>query len=71
MDFFKEADNIDGAKLANEYAGQNAQLTRANLLLKLQLQQHIDRENELLQIIKENLPDFYKTLETESTKKKS
>lgn len=71
MSYFDKADKIDPTNLANEYAGVNSRLTRENILLRLQLQQHIDRENKLLAVIKKDLPDFYKTLiDDKSTKTK-
>lgn len=62
MTFFEKANEIDSNRLVNEYAGMNTQLIRENTILKIQLQQHIDRENKLLAILKENTPDIYKTL---------
>ncbi|WP_276804570.1 hypothetical protein [Lactobacillus hominis] len=63
MNYFEKADNVDPVRIVNEYVGMNASLTRENTILRVQLQQHIDREKELLKILKENVPDVYETLE--------
>lgn len=65
MNYFEKANNVDPAIVVNEYVGKVANLTQENIVLKLQLQQHIDRENELLKILKESVPDIYQTLEKE------
>lgn len=63
MNYFEKADNVDPVRIVNEYVGMNANLTRENIILRVQLQQHIDREKELLKILKNNVPDIYETLE--------
>lgn len=62
MNFFDKANKIDSTRLANEYAGMNTQLIRENSILRIQLQQHVDRERELMKILKESAPNIYRML---------
>lgn len=62
MTFFEKADKIDAAVLANAYAGQIAKLLRENTILSIQIQQHVDREKELIKIIKKTAPNVYQGL---------
>lgn len=62
MSFFKDADTIDLAIIAKEYEKINREVVRENLVLRIQLRQHTEREKELLEILKEKIPEFYEVL---------
>lgn len=62
MSFFKDADTIDLAIIAKEYEKINRELMHENLVLRIQLRQHTEREKELLEILKEKIPEFYEVL---------
>lgn len=62
MSFFKDADTIDLAIIAKEYEKINREVMHENLVLRIQLRQHIEREKELLEILKEKIPEFYEVL---------
>ncbi|QIH21226.1 hypothetical protein [Lactobacillus iners] len=62
MSFFKDADTIDLAIIAKEYEKINREVMRENLVLRIQLRQHTEREKELLKILKEKIPEFYEVL---------
>ncbi|MCT7677569.1 MAG: hypothetical protein N4R78_01510 [Lactobacillus iners] len=62
MSFFKDADTIDLAIIAKEYEKINREVVHENLVLRIQLRQHTEREKELLEILKEKIPEFYEVL---------
>lgn len=62
MSFFKDADTIDLAIIAKEYEKNNREVMHENLVLRIQLRQHTEREKELLKILKEKIPEFYEVL---------
>lgn len=62
MSFFKDADTIDLAIIAKEYEKINREVIHENLVLRIQLRQHTEREKELLKILKEKIPEFYEVL---------
>lgn len=62
MSFFKDADTIDLAIIAKEYEKINREVMHENLVLRIQLRQHTEREKELLEILKEKIPEFYEVL---------
>lgn len=62
MSFFKDADTIDLAIIAKEYEKMNREVMHENLVLRIQLRQHTEREKELLKILKEKIPEFYEVL---------
>ncbi|MCT7668719.1 hypothetical protein [Lactobacillus iners] len=62
MSFFKDADTIDLAIIAKEYEKINREVIHENLVLRIQLRQHTEREKELLEILKEKIPEFYEVL---------
>lgn len=62
MSFFKDADTIDLAIIAKEYEKINREVMHENLVLRIQLRQHTEREKELLKILKEKIPEFYEVL---------
>ncbi|QIC18532.1 hypothetical protein GYK47_03135 [Lactobacillus iners] len=62
MSFFKDADTIDLAIIAKEYEKINREVMHENLVLRIQLRQHTEREKELLKILKEKIPEFYEAL---------
>lgn len=62
MSFFKDADTIDLAIIAKEYEKINREVMHENLVLRIQLSQHTEREKELLEILKEKIPEFYEVL---------
>lgn len=62
MSFFKDADTIDLAIIAKEYEKINREVIHENLVLRIQLRQHTEREKELLEILKEKIPEFYEAL---------
>ena len=62
MSFFKDADTIDLAIIAKEYEKINREVMHENLVLRIQLRQHTEREKELLEILKETIPEFYEVL---------
>lgn len=62
MSFFKDADTIDLAIIAKEYEKINREVMHENLVLRIQLRQHTEREKELLEILKEKTPEFYEVL---------
>ncbi|QIH26254.1 hypothetical protein [Lactobacillus iners] len=62
MSFFKDADTIDLAIIAKEYEKINREVMHENLVLRIQLRQHTEREKELLEILKEKMPEFYEVL---------
>lgn len=62
MSFFKDADTIDLAIIAEEYEKINREVMHENLVLRIQLRQHTEREKELLEILKEKIPEFYEVL---------
>lgn len=62
MSFFKDADTIDLAIIAKEYEKINREIMHENLVLRIQLRQHTEREKELLKILKEKIPEFYEVL---------
>ncbi len=62
MSFFKNADTIDLAIIAKEYEKINREVMHENLVLRIQLRQHTEREKELLEILKEKIPEFYEVL---------
>lgn len=62
MSFFKDADTIDLAIMAKEYEKMNREVMHENLVLRIQLRQHTEREKELLKILKEKIPEFYEVL---------
>lgn len=63
--YFEKADNIASEKITNEYAGMYMEAQNRYIVTKIQLQQHIDLEKKLLEIIKEKIPEIYKTLVNE------
>lgn len=62
MSFFKDADTIDLAIIAKEQEKINREVMHENLVLRIQLRQHTEREKELLEILKEKIPEFYEFL---------
>lgn len=62
MSFFKDADTIDLAIIAKEYEKINREVMHENLVLRIQLRQHTEREKELLEILKEKMPELYEVL---------
>lgn len=62
MSFFKDADTIDLAIIAKEYEKITREVMHENLVLRIQLRQHTEREKELLEILKEKIPEFYEVL---------
>lgn len=62
MSFFKDADTIDLAIIAKEYEKINREVMHENMVLRIQLRQHTEREKELLEILKEKIPEFYEVL---------
>lgn len=62
MSFFKDADTIDLAIIAKEYEKINREVMHENLVLRIQLRQHTEREKELLEILKKKIPEFYEVL---------
>lgn len=62
MSFFRDADTIDLAIIAKEYEKINREVMHENLVLRIQLRQHTEREKELLEILKEKIPEFYEVL---------
>ena len=62
MSFFKDADTIDLAIIDKEYEKINREVMHENLVLRIQLRQHTEREKELLEILKEKIPEFYEVL---------
>lgn len=62
MSYFEKADSVDATKVSNEFLGRFAQVTNELVITRIQLQQHIDRENELMEIIKDTYPDLYQEL---------
>ena len=62
MSFFKDADTIDLAIIAKEYEKINREVMHENLVLRIQLRRHTEREKELLEILKEKIPEFYEVL---------
>lgn len=69
MSFFKDADTIDLAIIAKEYEKINREVMHENLVLRIQLRQHTEREKELLKILKEKIPEFYEVLKKGDEKK--
>lgn len=69
MSFFKDADTIDLAIIAKEYEKINREVMHENLVLRIQLRQHTEREKELLEILKEKIPEFYEVLKKGDEKK--
>lgn len=68
MNYFEKADMVDPTKIANEYTGMYLQALNELTVTRIQLQQHIDREQQLMKILKENAPEIYQTLVEEIKK---
>lgn len=69
MNYFSEADSVNLAFVVDRYKAMVSDLEQKNIILQIQVEQHKQKEQDLLNLIKEQAPAIFNALNIQKGEK--